>query len=306
MDNFSPIIFKLIGLAVLILVIAFSCAYTVKSQTIAIIERFGRYIKTAPAGLNYKLPFVDKVVSRMSLQVYQHHVGVDTITKDKVSVHVVVAVQYNVLIGKEVEAYYKLTNPKKQIESYVFDVVRSMVTNETLDEVFNSKNSIAEAVKNELASDMAEFGYEINRALVTDIEPDAKVKKSMNEINAAQREREAANERGEADKILKIKAAEAQAEADRLRGKGIAEQRLEIMNGFRKSIEDLQSAIPSVHDKDIMVMLMLNQYLEMLERIGANSNSNVIMTQHSPGGLGSLREEIMQAILGSSSVPKTE
>jgi len=300
MDNFSPFIFKLIGCMVLALIVIFSCAYTVKSQTIAIVERFGRYIKTAPAGLNYKFPFIDKVVSRMSLQVYQHNVGVDTITKDKVSVHIVVAVQYNVLLGKEVDAYYKLSHPTKQIESYVFDVVRSMVTNETLDEVFNSKNSIAAAVKEELASDMAEFGYEINRALVTDIEPDAKVKKSMNEINAAQREREAANERGEADKILKIKAAEAQAEADRLRGKGIAEQRVEIMNGLRKSIEDLQLAIPNVNDKEIMVMLMLNQYLEMLERIGANSNSNVIMAQHSPGAIGSLREEIMQAIMGSN------
>lgn len=233
------------------------------------------------------------------MKVRQHDVIVDTITKDKVSVRLLVAVQYNVLSGREADAYYKLANPESQIESYVFDVVRSMVTNETLDEVFNSKNSIAAAVKQELTADMSVFGYEINRALVTEITPDAKVKASMNEINAAQREREAANARGEADKILKIKAAEAQAEADRLRGKGLADQRMEIVNGLRRSIEDLHTSVPTASNEEIMAMLMMSQYLETIEKVGAQSGSRVIMIPHSPGGMGSFKEEIMQSVIGA-------
>lgn len=283
------------------LITALGSFFSVTSQTVAIVERFGKYVRTAQPGLNWKKPFVEAVVQKISLKVMQHNVAVDTITKDKVSVRVNVAVQYNVLKGREADAYYKLFNAGAQIESYVFDVVRSMVTNETLDEVFNSKNSIAEAVKKELANDMAAFGYEINRALVTEIEPDGKVKAAMNEINTAKREQEAATARGEANKTIQIKAAEAQAEADRLRGKGLADQRMEIVSGLRKSIEDLHHAIPGASNEEVMTMLMMTQYMEALEKIGGQAKSSVIMMPHSPGGLTSIKNELMQAVTASAS-----
>lgn len=295
------LLYSLLGIGIIFSLIAiFSSFFSVTSQTVAIVERFGKYVRTAQPGLNWKKPFVESVVQHMSLKVMQHDVAVDTITKDKVSVRVNVAVQYNVLKTKEADAYYKLYNAGKQIEAYVFDVVRSMVTNETLDEVFNNKNSIAAAVKQELATDMATFGYEINRALVTEIEPDEKVKAAMNEINTAKREQEAASARGEANKTIQIKSAEAQAEADRLRGKGLADQRIEIMSGLRRSIEDLQHAVPSASSEEVMTMLMMTQYMEALEKIGAQSKSSVIMLPHSPGGLTNLKSEIMQAVLGAS------
>ncbi len=295
------IVYGLLGVAGLfVLITALGSFFSVTSQTVAIVERFGKYVRTAQPGLNWKKPFIESVVKELNLKVMQDVIGVDTITKDKVSVRVNVAVQYNILQGRESDAYYKLYNPSKQIESYVFDVVRSMVTNETLDEVFNNKNSIAAAVKQELATDMAAFGYEINRALVTEIEPDAKVKSAMNDINTAKREQEAATARGEAAKTIQIKAAEAQAEADRLRGKGLADQRMEIVSGLRKSIEDLQHAIPGSSNEEVMTMLLMTQYLETMEKIGAQSKSSVLMIPHSPGGMTSFKDEIMQGVLAAS------
>lgn len=301
MDLSSILMYGALGVAGLFaLITALGSFFSVTSQTVAIVERFGKYVRTAQPGLNWKKPFIESVVQRLTLKVIQHNVAVDTITKDKVSVRINVAVQYNVLKGREADAYYKLANAGAQIESYVFDVVRSMVTNETLDEVFNSKNSIAAAVKQELAGDMAAFGYEINRALVTEIEPDSKVKAAMNEINTAKREQEAASARGEAAKTIQIKAAEAQAEADRLRGQGLANQRMEIVTGLRKSIEDLQHAIPGSSNEEVMTMLLMTQYLETMEKIGAQSKASVVLIPHSPGGMTSFRDEIMQGVIASS------
>ncbi len=290
----------LVGLFVVVSILL--AAFIVSNQTVKIVERFGKYHKTAHAGLNFKIPFVDTIRQTVSLKVGQHNVAVDTITKDKVSVRVTVAVNYNVLAGKEAEAYYKLDNPTVQIESFVFDVVRAQVPKLTLDDVFDSKDHIATAVRTELTADMATFGYEINKTLVTEIEPDAKVKAAMNDINAAQREREAANARGEAEKTLKVKAAEAQAESDRLRGKGLADQRIEIMKGLKLSAEDFKGALPHATDAEVMTMLMLTQYLEMIEKVGANARSNTIMIPHSPGGMAKFRDEILQAVASGNLV----
>lgn len=275
--------------------------FKVSNQTVKIIERFGKYSKTARAGLNFKIPFVDSVRQVLNLQVLQHVVNVDTITKDKVSVKVAVAVQYEVIAGKEAEAVYKLSRPETQIETYVFDVVRSLVTTQDLDEVFNSKGTIAEAVNRELTEDMKGFGYSIVKALVTEIDPDAKVKEAMNNINAAQRDAQAANAKGEAEKTLRVKAAEAQRDADKLKGEGIAQQRLAIVNGLAQSVEDLKKAYPGATEDGIMSMLMMNQWLETMSHIGGKAGATTIFIPATPQGMIDYRQQIMEGLKGGAS-----
>jgi regulator of protease activity HflC (stomatin/prohibitin superfamily) len=273
-----------------------SSVFSVSNRTVKIIERFGKYQRTAGAGLNFKVPFIDTVRSTLSLQVEQHNIPVDSITKDKVSVRVACTVNYNVLEGREADSYYKLATPKAQIETFVFDVVRSQVPKLTLDEIFDSKDHIAQAVKAELTADMAGFGYEIGKVLVTEIEPDAKVKAAMNEINAAQREAQAANARGDAEKTLRVKNAEAQAESDRLKGEGIAAQRLAIINGAKQSVEELKSAYPGVSEETLMNMLMMTQYFETLSQLGNKPGDKVIFVPGTPDGVAGFRQQIMEGL----------
>lgn len=281
----------------LILVVTiFSAAYTVSNRTVKLIERFGKYNTTARAGLNFKIPYIDTVRTTLSLQLQQHIVPVDTITSDKVSVRLSVAVNYQVIEGSEHDAFYQLAHPETQIETFVFDVVRSQVPKQSLDEVFDSKDTIAQAIRTELTNDMKVFGYSIVKALVTEIEPDAKVKAAMNDINAAQREREAANARGEAEKILRVKQAEAQRDSDRLKGEGIAQQRLAIVDGMKKSVEELKGAYTSASDESIINMLMMTQYFETLAIVGAKSNATTIFVPSGAESVNNIRQQIMEAI----------
>ena len=192
--------------------------FTVEQRTAAIVQRLGKFLREAGPGLHVKIPFIDKVVGRINLRVQQLDVKIETKTEDNVFVHMVVAVQYFVLPEKVYDAFYKLDDATRQITSFVFDVVRARVPKIKLDDVFEKKDEIADIVKSELAQVMDGFGYGILKALVTDIEPDARVKESMNEINAAQRMRVAATEKGEADRILKVKAAEGDAQSKALQG----------------------------------------------------------------------------------------
>lgn len=301
MDSLISTILFWLGIVLAVVAVAVVLRMTffsVSNQTVKIIERFGKYKKTARAGLNVKIPLVDTVRSTLNLQVLQHLVNVDTITKDKVSVKVAVAVQYHVIDGREADAVYKLSRPETQIETFVFDVVRSQVTTQDLDEVFNSKSSIAEAVNRELTSDMSAFGYTIVRALVTEIDPDAKVKEAMNKINAAQRDREAASAQGEAEKTLRVKQAEAQRDSDKLKGEGIALQRLEIVKGLTQSVADLKNAYPGATEDAIMSMLMMNQWLEAMTQIGGKSGATTIFIPGSPQGMADYRQQIMEGLIG--------
>ena len=232
----------------------------------------------------------------------QLDVRVETKTEDNVFVHVIVAVQYHVLADKVYDAFYRLSDPGTQITAYVFDVVRARVPRLKLDDVFEKKDEIADAVKEELAHIMTEFGYGIIKALVTDIDPDHKVKEAMNEINAAQRMRVAATEKGEAERILKVKGAEAEAQSKALQGKGIADQRKAIVEGLRESVDTFQRSVPGATAQDVMNLVLMTQYFDTLKEIGAASRSNTILIPHSPGSLSSLMEELRTAMITAEQV----
>ena len=276
---------------------ALSSIYVVRQQSVAIIERFGRYQKTSSSGMNFRLPFgIDKIAARVQLRLLQSEIVVETKTQDNVFVTMNVATQYRVNENNVTDAYYKLMRPEAQIKSYIEDALRSSVPKLTLDELFEKKDEIAREVQKQVAEEMSTYGYIIVKTLITKVEPDAEVKQSMNEINAAQRKRVAAQELAEADKIKIVTAAEAEAEKDRLHGVGIAEQRKAIVDGLADSIKELKGANVELTEEQIMSILLTNQYLDTLNNFADKQGNNTIFLPANPDGVESIRTQILSAL----------
>lgn len=282
------------------LTIVLGSYFTVQQQSRAIIERFGKYVRTAKPGLNFKVPYIEAVVQRVSLRVQQLLVEVDTKTLDNVFVKVSVAVQYRVVEGSEADSFYKLQDHVQQISSYVLDVVRAKVPKMNLDEVFEKKDDIGTAVKSELDVSMKIYGFEIPNALVTDVNPADNVKAAMNEIQTQQRLQVAANAKGEANKILVVKNAEAEAESKRLQGEGIAKQRRAIVDGLRESIAAFTDKVSSVNEHEVLNLVLLTQYFDTLKEIGMSAGSKVILTPHAPGGMTDISDQLRTAIISGN------
>ena len=289
--------FLLAFVVILALWIIFGSFFTVSTAQVAVVTRFGRFLRVAEAGLNWKFPFFDAVAARLSLRVNQITLTMETKTKDNVFVTIPISVQNRVRPDKVFDAFYKLSDPTAQIKSYVEQVILGHVPGMTLDEVFASQSSIAAAVKKELDEDMSGFGYEIVNVLVTDIVPDAKVKSAMNDINAAQREQVAANARGEAEKILVVKKAEAEAESKALQGQGIANQRKAIIEGLQASIEQFQKVVEGASAREVMQLVMVTQYFDTLKSIGESDKTNTLFLSHSPGAVKEIGDQILDSML---------
>jgi regulator of protease activity HflC (stomatin/prohibitin superfamily) len=283
--------------AIIALSLILGSFFTVSTAEVAVLTRFGKFLRVAEAGLNWKAPYLDSVSGVVSLRVNQITLTMETKTKDNVFVTIPISVQNRVRPERVYDAFYKLSDPVAQIKSYVEQVILGHVPGMTLDEVFASQSSIAAAVKQELDADMAAFGYEIVNVLVTDIIPDAKVKSAMNDINAAQREQVAATARGEADKILVVKKAEAEAESKALQGQGIANQRKAIVEGLQSSIEQFQKAVEGATSKDVMQLVLVTQYFDTLKSIGENDKTNTLFLSHSPGAVKEVSDQILESML---------
>jgi len=282
---------------IILLTVVFGSFFTVNTAQVAVVTRFGKFLRTADPGLNWKMPYFDTVAGLVSLRVNQISLTMETKTKDNVFVTIPISVQNRVRPEKVYDAYYKLSDPVAQIKSYVEQVILGHVPSMTLDEVFASQSSIAAAVKQELDADMATFGYEIVNVLVTDIVPDEKVKSAMNDINAAQREQVAANARGEAEKILVVKKAEAEAESKALQGQGIANQRKAIIEGLQNSVEQFQKAVEGATSKEVMQLVLVTQYFDTLKSIGENDKSNTLFLSHSPAAVSEVSDQILKSML---------
>ncbi|HGI1638146.1 TPA: SPFH domain-containing protein [Streptococcus pyogenes] len=291
----GPFIFIAFGVIVILAIVA-STLYVVRQQSVAIVERFGRYQKTATSGIHVRLPFgIDKIAARVQLRLLQSEIIVETKTKDNVFVTLNVATQYRVNKQNVTDAYYKLMKPESQIKSYIEDALRSSVPKLTLDELFEKKDEIALEVQHQVAEEMSTYGYIIVKTLITKVEPDAEVKQSMNEINAAQRKRVAAQELANADKIKIVTAAEAEAEKDRLHGVGIAQQRKAIVDGLAESIQELKEANISLNEEQIMSILLTNQYLDTLNTFAAKGNQTLFLP-NTPSGVEDIRTQVLSAL----------
>lgn len=259
----------------------FMSIYIVNQQEITIIERFGKFQAASKPGLHFLIPIIDTIKASVSLRVQKLDVHIETKTKDNVFVNMEVSVQYFVEEKNVYNAFYKLSNPEKQINAFVFDVVRAEVPKLKIDDVFEKKDSIALAIKKELEEVISEFGYTILKALVTDIDPSANVKNAMNEINEAERLKIAAEQKGEAEKIIKIKLAEAEKQSMALKGEGVAAQRTAILEGFKKSVEEFKKSIADVSSQDIMRLALAAQYFDMLKEVGGSNKGHVIFMDSS-------------------------
>src|SRR5215469_482718 len=297
--DFSQVLVSIVYvvLALLLLGTILSGFFQVKTAEAVVIQRMGKFLRVANAGINFKLPWLDQIAGRIDLRVQQLALDAETKTKDNVFVHIPVSVQYHVIPEKVYEAFYKLANPRQQISSYVFNVILGHVPKMNLDDAFLQQSDIAVAIKQGLDDVMKTYGYAIDQALVTDIEPDDKVKAAMNEINAAQREQVAATARGEAEKILKVKQAEAEAESKALQGQGIANQRKAIIEGLKDSVEAFSKAVEGTTAKDVMMLVLVTQYLDTMKEIGSNDKSNTILMSHSPGAVSDLYRQMQDAVL---------
>ena len=285
------------ALALIFLIVILSSFFTVNTAEVAVITRFGKFLRAADPGLNWKRPFFDTVAGMVSLRVNQISLTMETKTKDNVFVTIPISVQNRVRPEKVYDAFYKLSDPTAQIKSYVEQVILGHVPGMTLDEVFASQSSIAAAVKQELDADMVTFGFEIVNVLVTDIVPDQKVKSAMNDINAAQREQVAANARGEAEKILVVKKAEAEAESKALQGQGIANQRKAIIEGLQTSIEQFQKVVDGASSRDVMQLVLVTQYFDTLKSIGESDKTNTLFLSHTPSAVKEVSDQILESML---------
>ncbi|WP_298779401.1 SPFH domain-containing protein [uncultured Polaribacter sp.] len=285
---------------VIIGLIIFASFFMVKQQTAAIIERFGKFKIIRHSGLQAKIPLVDRVAGKLSLKIQQLDVIVETKTLDDVFVKLKVSVQFKVIRDKVYDAFYKLDYPHDQITSYVFDVVRAEVPKMKLDDVFVKKDDIAIAVKSELNDAMMTYGYDIIKTLVTDIDPDAQVKEAMNRINASEREKIAAQFEGDAQRILIVERAKAEAESKRLQGQGIADQRREIARGLEESVEVLNKV--GINSQEASALIVVTQHYDTLQSIGQETNSNLILLPNSPQAGSQMLNDMVASFTASNQI----
>jgi len=298
MDPITSVLL-IIGFLVVIfaLSIVFGSFFTVETAQVAIVQRLGKFARVAGPGLNWKTPFLEIVVRRMSMKVQQFDVQVETKTQDNVFVQIPVSIQYKVIPDAVEAAFYKLSDPVKQIESMVYNVVLGHGPKRKLDDTFLNQADIASDLRDNLDASMKEYGYSIVKVLISDIVPDTKVKAAMNDINAAQREREATVSRAETNKLLLVKQAEAEAESKRLQGEGIANQRKAIISGLKDSVEDFAKTVPGSTPQDVMQLVLMTQYFDTLKDIAANDHTNTVLIPHSPSTLTDLFTQIRNAVI---------
>ena len=283
-----------------LLLLILSGVFVVKQQTAGIIERFGKFTSIRQSGLHYRIPLIDKIAGRLSLRILQLDVIVETKTKDDVFVKLKVSVQYKVVKEKVYDAFYKLEYPQDQITSYVFDVVRAVVPKMKLDDVFEKKDEIANAVKGELNDAMINYGYDIIKALVTDIDPDTEVKAAMNRINAAERKKVAAQYEGAAERILIVEKAKAEAESKRLQGQGIADQRREIARGLEESVDVLNKV--GINSQEASALIVVTQHYDTLQSIGGETNTNLILLPNSPQAGSEMLNDMVASFTASNQI----
>jgi regulator of protease activity HflC (stomatin/prohibitin superfamily) len=287
--------------AIIVGVLLSASFYTVEQQERAILERFGKFRDIVDPGLHVKNPFFDRVIAKMSIRILQDFIRVETKTKDNVFVTAVVAVQRRVIAAKAADAWYQLQDPKKQIEAFVLDATRSFIPNYTLDEIFMHKDELAISVSSQLSAKMLQYGYEIVNVLVTEIDPAKDVKAAMNEIQTQSRLQIAAQSKGEANRLLLVKNAEAEAESKRLQGEGIAAQRTAIARGLKEAVATIAEA-SGADPKEVLMTVMLTQYLDTMKEIGVGAGSKVILLPHAPAAMNDLMAQLRAAIITAEHV----
>merc|ERR1719499_718929 len=241
---------------------------------VGVVQRRGAYDGWVEPGLIWTCPILHSVTP-VSIQTKQDMIHTDCKTKDNVTVTVTTAVQYYVERTKVEEAVFIVEDGRAQIRTGVNNVVRSELPALELDEAYENKDQLRKAVLAKIQPEMQKVGFYIRDILITDLHPDRTVLQSMNAINASQRQRQAAVEQGEAQKVLLVKKAEAESESKFLSGQGLSRMRLEIARGFKQSMDAMADG--GLSAKESMNMLITTQYVDMLKDFAMNPNKSAIM-----------------------------
>lgn len=280
--------------------VAFSMAFAVEQQEASIVERWGRFNRVARAGLNWKIPFAERIAGDVDMRVRQLAVKIETKTKDNVLLVISANVQYQIEQGKEAQWFYAMDNGVQQVSAFVMNVVRAHAPKMSLDEVYEKKDDLADEISRDLAAEVGKFGFLVRKSLIVDVSPDERVAHAMNDINAAQREAVAANARGDAAKTLRVKEAEAEAAAMQLHGEGIANQRKAIASGMKESVDLLRESLPEASNEELTALMLSSQYFDTLKEVAASSQTNTLFLNHAPGAAGSTRDALLEAMKASA------
>ncbi|XP_010442665.1 PREDICTED: hypersensitive-induced response protein 4-like [Camelina sativa] len=279
----------------------------IDQASVGVVERWGRFEHIAEPGCHFFNPLAGQwLAGVLSTRINSLDVKIETKTKDNVFVQLVCSIQYRVVKASADDAFYELQNPREQIQAYVFDVVRALVPMMTLDALFEQKGEVAKSVLEELEKVMGAYGYSIEHILMVDILPDPSVRKAMNEINAAQRLQLASVYKGEAEKILQVKRAEAEAEAKYLGGVGVARQRQAITDGLRENILNFSDKVEGTSAKEVMDLIMITQYFDTIRDLGNSSKNTTVFLPHGPGHVRDISDQIRNGMMEAASAQVSE
>ncbi len=290
----APLILIIVGL-----IFFFSMLFVVGQQDAFIIQRLGKFHRVARAGLNIKIPIIDLIAGKLSLRIRELDIPGQFKTSDNVFVTMVLRVQYSVIPEQSADAFYKLQAPEQQISAFVLNVVRGEVAKMQLRDVFEHQDTIGTAVNQQLSISMTEFGFLIRNALVNEVRPAEEVVTAMNRVQASENEKTAAKLQGEAAKFKTVLHAEAEAEAKRLQGEGIAAQREAIVRGLSVSVESLRTAMPTADPQTLMNLVLINQYFDAMRDISTGDKAKVIFVPSGPGAYRDISDQLFQSFVNA-------
>ena len=289
------VIFLLVG------IVTGNLFYVVKQQHAVIIERLGRFHRIVGAGFHAKIPFVDRKAATVSLRTMKNGFNIDVKTEDNVTIGLEISAQYHVSYERGnspqesgvYKSYYMLQQPVAQMRDFITDALRSSIPVYTLDEVFAKKDDIAKDVNATVSEQMAAYGFTLVSTLITKIALPAEVEDSMNQINAAQRTKAAAQDLAEADRIRRVTEAVAEAEAMEKAGEGIANQRKAIAAGIKESLETIQET--GVGNSEANQLFMFTQWTEMMGEFAKTGKASTVVLPSDFTQTASMFEQMLAA-----------
>lgn len=291
----------LIVIVVLLALLGWMSLFIVPQQKAVIIERLGKFNRVTGAGLRVKIPLIEVIAARVDLRTRQEEFAIDAKTRDNVTVTMAIAAQYRVSTAPGAtpqqsgiyRSYYMLANPVSQMRSYLIDALRSSVPQYTLDEVFDKKDAIASDVNRTVSDLMVDYGYDVVSTLITSIDLPADVEQSMNRINSAQREKEAAQSLAEAERIKVVTEARARAEAMEQAGRGIAAQRKAIADGISESLAVIKSS--GVSAAEANQLFIFTQWTDMMSEFARNGRQSTVVLPSDFSATASMFEQMLVA-----------
>jgi len=276
-------------------VLLLSMIRIVPQNHVAVVEFLGKYQRTLSAGLNFVIPILERVSVQVNLAIRNFLFELDAVSKDKVQVRLKSNLIYAVSVGKVTQYWYELTDPKQTIASFVENYVRSFVATQTHEELLEKREEISAYLVQHLNEKFMAWGIIIHGYQLMDIVFPTVITDAMSRVVASQRLREAAMNEAEATKVRVVKEAEAEKESRVLLGEGVAGERQAIIDGLKRSIDDMKG-IPGLNTHEVMNLIVMSQYFDTVKAIGMSQNSKVMFIDPAPEGANNMLQQLSAAL----------